>query len=142
MLLCISKRGGKTRSFKSIKDCYTKFLEYKRKDLLQPRARVSSPKDHSSPSQGVRATQARKAALRLIRCGELAQASRVLTCSGLACTSPDTINKLKAKHPSQVNNLDVAFSAQVSSIYLSKSSCQHCSKSTKMIKCRIIWVEL
>ena len=49
-------------------------------------------------SQGDKELQ-HKAVLRLVKCGELSRAAKILTSKGLADPSDETINKLNLKHP-------------------------------------------
>ena len=44
----------------------------------------------------------------LIKVGEISRAARVLTSSGLAPASEDTISKLAAKHPRRTSDFDDA----------------------------------
>ena len=46
-----------------------------------------------------------RAALKSVKCGELSRAARILTSDGLIPPSPETEEKLKAKHPSQSEEL-------------------------------------
>ena len=46
-----------------------------------------------------------RAALKSVKCGELSRAARILTSDGLIPPSPETEEQLKAKHPSQSEEL-------------------------------------
>ena len=95
MILYPQKRGGKP-GMKETKSTYKQFLEYKWESLLQLHRSDSSPRVVLS---GV--NEKRKAALRLIKVGELSRAARVLTSKGLAKATDETVTKLKSKHPSR-----------------------------------------
>ena len=71
---------------------YNKFLSGALKDLIH---RDLPPVQRDSvDSEAVH----RSAALKLIRCGELSKAARILTSDGLALSSAETIGKLSSKH--------------------------------------------
>ena len=59
------------------------------------------------PNNANNESHLRAAALRLVRCGELARASRLLTSPGLAAATAETTKKLASKHPSRVSPLNV-----------------------------------
>ena len=46
-----------------------------------------------------------RATLKSVKCGELSRAARILTSDGLTPPSPEIEEKLKAKHPSQSEEL-------------------------------------
>ena len=67
-----------------------------------------------------RGSQVEAAALRIIGCGELAHASRLLMTPGLATASEQTAKKLVVKHPSRVTELNVSLLADHEPTVLSK----------------------
>ena len=94
---------------------YQKFLSWNWSDLLQLNGSTSKKTPRCSD-------EARRAAtLRLVRCGELSRASRLLTSKGLAPASEDTTAKLASKHPSRATGLHLPSLSQ-DSIKLSSSA--------------------
>ena len=99
LLLQPSSIGNQHRKKSNIKQCYQQFLCQEWKDLFIS----SNSKSYKRPTQD----QAFKAALKLISCGEISRAARVLTSSGLADDTEETIQKLACKHPSRTNQLNL-----------------------------------
>lgn len=91
MVLRNPKRGGKARLSK-IKSLCRKFLNYNWDELIQFKLPVQAKKKNPEGHQV-------QAALRLIRCGEISRAAKILCSQGLAEPSTETVNKLAAKHP-------------------------------------------
>ncbi len=92
MLLSPLSRGGRASS-KQVKSLYHQFLNFEWGSLAKF--------NESQPSKTTvdNRLETRKAALRLIRCGELSRASRVFMSSGLAPPTSQTVKKLSDKHP-------------------------------------------
>jgi hypothetical protein len=65
---------------------------------------TSSTSLSSRPRSNARETL-KRAALRLVRCGELSRAAKLLTSPGLAPASPEVASKLAAKHPARVKEI-------------------------------------
>ena len=63
---------------------------------------------------------AKNLALRMVRCGELSKAACILTSSGLAPASDETVSKHRAKHPKRSCKSMVVHSPDSASINLSK----------------------
>ena len=80
-------------------------------------------RDHSHAQQSNKKgeDQRRKAALRLVKCGELSRAARILTSHGLAPPLEESIQRLKAKHPAWTMSLNLSGVDEVSPIQLKKS---------------------
>ena len=97
-------RGGKS-GISHLKTIFRKFLAFKWDQLVQL-DRLPAGKSHSNQAQ---TDQIKQAALRLVKCGELSRAARVLTSSGLAPVSEDTISRLANKHPSRVKDIQDCF---------------------------------
>ena len=114
MILTPMVRGGR-HGFRDVKVRYQKFLSWNWSDLLQLNGSTSKKTPRCSD-------EARRAAtLRLVRCGELSRASRLLTSKGLAPASEDTTAKLASKHPSRATGLHLPSLSQ-DSIKLSSSA--------------------
>ena len=92
MLLTPLARGGK-HGLRDVKAAYHQFLSWNWSELICLRASIPG----KSPTTVDNARKA--AALRLVRCGELSHASRILTSNGLALSTDDTARKLISKHP-------------------------------------------
>ena len=91
MILRPPARGRKAIT-KDIRSNYDKFLNFKWADLLDLSCH--------SECQGSKdqCFHARKAAMNLLRVGELSHAAQALTSSGLAPASEKTVTKLATKH--------------------------------------------
>ena len=114
MLLSPLARGGK-HGLRDVKAAYHQFLSWNWSDLICLRA--SLPR--KSPTTGDNARKA--AALRLVRCGELSRASRILTRNGLAPSTEDTARKLISKHPPRSSALPPPPNVSCESITLFRS---------------------
>ena len=88
MILRPYPRVGKC-GIKEIKAIHQRFINYHWKELIKLQKSASS----KGCSQGDKELQ-HKAVLRLIKCGELSRAAKILTSKGLADPSDETINKL------------------------------------------------
>ena len=88
------QRGGK-HGEREANSAYSKFLNGAWSDLLQ----LETSFEGSKKSIMTKEHAKRSAALRLVRCGELSKAARILTSNGLAPSSAETIKKLSSKHP-------------------------------------------
>ncbi len=106
-------RGGKSKK-REILLIYEKFLDYKWEELLQ----FNTP-DNKVLHQN-QGSSRKNAATRLIRCGEISRAAKILTSPGLAPTSLDTRDKLTAKHPCRSGDLDDNISSNETLFQLSK----------------------
>ena len=94
---------GKSSSAE-IKKIFHKFLDFRWDELIQ----LNAPQlTRRRPNNANNESHLRAAALRLVRCGELARASRLLTSPGLAAATAETTKKLASKHPSRVSPLNV-----------------------------------
>ena len=114
MLLQPLARGGKQR-MRDLKATYNKFFNWRWEELVN----LGKP-SHKKAYYG--SEEARRAvALRLVRCGELARASKVVTSKGLVPATKDTIKTLESKHPSRSKNVASTTAPGKDSISLSKS---------------------
>ena len=88
MVLEANSRGDRS-GLKKAKSVFDKFLEWKWEELLHlSQSKISTKLSSSS-------NQSKQAALRLIRCGELLRAARVLISVWLAPASEETVQKLE-----------------------------------------------
>ena len=108
-----NSRGGRS-GLKEAKSVFDKFLEWKWEELLHLSESKISTKLSSSSNQS------KQAALRLIQCGKLSRAARVLTSVGLAPASEETVQKLEKKHPKRSEKIP-AVSPPVNSTPISLS---------------------
>ena len=92
MLLQPHARGGKVGT-REVKAIYNRFLQFHWHELIHLRGGSNRSRSTSGPDQR------KKAAMRLIQCGEMSRASQILTSQGLAPTTDDTVSKLSSKHP-------------------------------------------
>ena len=95
-------RGEKQSGIKKAMQLQQKFLNFQWEELIQ----LEKPSAVSKPSR-LAQEQKKNAALRLIRCGEISKAAKVIISNGLAPASEETILKLKSKHPSHHSNVQV-----------------------------------
>ena len=107
-LLCLIARmnltplvKGRRHAIKNMKEVYQKFLSWEWEEIVCLEGSLAAkPTKENEEAR-------RAAALRLVRCGELSKASRVLTSAGLAPSTADTAKKLAAKHPPRVKSIDI-----------------------------------
>ena len=92
MLLRPMVRGGKN-GLRDVKLAYEKFLSWQWEDLVKLQGLPTKRASYGNEEARI------AAALRLVRCGELSRASKVLTSTGLAESSAETTAKLALKHP-------------------------------------------
>ena len=114
MILTPLVRGGR-HVIKNMKEVYQKFLSWEWEELvcLDDSLAAKSTKGNEEAR--------RAAALRLVRCGELSRASRVLTSAGLAPSTADTAKKLTSKHPPRVESIDLLNMPHSAAINLSEN---------------------
>ena len=110
MVLCHT-RGGSS-AIRQARAKFQLFLKFQWSQLL-------CLKITSSTNSSNRATDSlnkrHKAALQLVRCGELSRAAKLLTSPGLAPTSADVVDKLALKHPVRVKEVPSSHDVPVSS---------------------------
>lgn len=92
MVLAAPKRGGRA-GVQENRSVVQKILECRWEELLQFTVLSSSKEFKQSKNHK------KNAAIRLIHCGELSQAARILGSSRLAPATLETVSKLKSKHP-------------------------------------------
>ena len=97
MVLQPLTRGGKAK-LSVMQSMYKQFRNFQWEDLLSS-GREDTKKGNAKANSR---DHVKRAALSLVRCGELSRAARVLTSSGLAPATPDTAQKLAEKHPIRV----------------------------------------
>ena len=114
-------RGGK-HLVKEIREIHQKILDFQWNELIQLQGSTNlTPHGPTQPE----AKRQMQAAIRLVRCGELSRAARVLTSKGLAPANDTTVERLKKKHPAN-NNDSLAFSTCADNqIQLTRSSLSH-----------------
>ena len=93
MILQHLKEGGKSKK-REILVIHNKCLQFKWEELLQ----FNDSPQRKSSVQSFDVSK-KNTALRLLKCGELSRAARILTSPGLAPASLDTRDKLTVKHP-------------------------------------------
>ena len=86
---------------------FDKFLDWRWKEL------VNLNETRSPKKPGCKDDQQKQAALRLVRCGELSRAARVLTSVGLAPTCEETVQKLERKHPARSEEIIMSHHQQI-----------------------------
>ena len=94
---------------------YQKFLDFQWHELIDFNKQQPTKKREAS------SIQSRKVALRLVKCGELSRAARVLTSAGMAPATEETARKLAAKHPSRREEFIVKASVKEESLNLCKN---------------------
>ena len=80
---------------------FDKFLNWRWEELLHLSDVTTSRKSSSTH------LQTNQAALRLVPCGEISRAARVLTSRDLASASNETVEKLKGKHPTRSEEIHI-----------------------------------
>ena len=113
MVLCHNRGGSAT--IRQARAKFQLFLIFQWNQL--PCLKTSSSANSSNRSSD--SLQKRhRAALKLVRCGELSRAAKLLISPGLAPASADVVDKLAAKHPVRVkevpNSHDVPVSSSIS----------------------------
>ena len=104
-------RGGR-HVIKDMKKVYQKFILWEQEELVC--LEDSHVAKYTKGNKEARCA----AALRLVRCGELSRASRVLTSAGLAPSTADTAKKLASKHPPSVKSINLLNTPHTAAINL------------------------
>ena len=87
-------RGGKKKGG-NIKETYRRFFAYQWEELL---CNIDFPVSHQEHQPSKETTSGvEKAALRLVKCGEIARTAKVLMSSGLAPASEETAKKASSQ---------------------------------------------
>ena len=114
MVLC-HNRGGAS-AIRQARSKFLTFLDFQWDQLLCLQ-RSSSLKPSSKESE---VSTKQQKALRLVKCGELSRAAKLLVSPGLAPVSAETVSKLASKHPTRVKNVPCPGDDMPQSISLSE----------------------
>ena len=99
MILC-HRRGG-ISAIRQARSKFLLFLNFQWEQLLS--LQTSSSLKH--PSKDSQLGLNHQKALRLVRCGELSRAAKLLVSPGLASVSDETVLKLASKHPTRLKDV-------------------------------------